>query len=147
MALAPRTTGAKYATNEITGQTRDSGLGATGKRDQRARNKTSDTAKLTTSGSSGKALSVAKMPKVPFAEVEEYVTHLCDIAAKISHTQMGGTGWLSSTLNVPLEYVHDVAEAHAASQQGMIYVRVYYVDTENYLHAGGVTEDGMDNGE
>jgi hypothetical protein len=82
------------------------------------------------------------MPKIPFDDVAQDVTHLCDIAAKISHTQLGASGWCSSTLNVPLEYVHDVAEAHAASQQGMIFVRVYYVDTTAYLAAAGVPTDG-----
>lgn len=132
MALAPRP---GHATNPSTGQHRDSGLSKEGKRAQRARNKGSDTAHLTNSGSSGKALAVAQMPKIDFADIEDLVVPLCDIAAKLSHTQVGSSGWMSATLNVPLEYTHDVIEAHLASQQGMVFMRVYYVPTDDYMRA------------
>lgn len=131
MALAPKV--------EANMGVRDSGLGAEGKRRQRQRNKDSDTRKLTKdSGSSGKALSVAKYPKVPFEDVEDITAHLCDIAGKISHSQVGSSGYLTAMLAVPLEYAHDVLEAHMAGQQGMLYLRVYYVPIEAFL-------DGEDN--
>lgn len=139
MPLAPRP---KFATNKTTGQTRDSGLGAEGKARQRARNKTSPTKHLTTSGSSGSAKSVAQLPKIPFEEVEDILVHLCDIAGKMSHTQVGSSGWQTSTLNVPLAYAHDVLEAHLAAQQGMLFLRVYYVPIEAFLPPDESDPDG-----
>jgi len=127
MALAPR------PTNSQTGQTRDSGLGKDGKKRQRARNKGNGTSKLTNSGSSGIALSVAQLPKVTFESLEDVLVHLCDISGKLSHTQVGSSGWQTSSLNVPLEYAHDVLEAHLQSQQGMLFLRVYYAPMEAFL--------------
>lgn len=141
MALAPRPA---FATNQITGQTRDSGLGKEGKARQRERNANSPTKHLTTSGSSGAAKAVAQLPKVPFEEVEDIVVHLCDIAGKMSHTQVGSSGWQTSTLNVPLQYAHDVLEAHLAAQQGMLFFRVYYVPMEAFLPP---EPEGDDDGE
>lgn len=130
MALAPR------PTNPQTGQTRDSGLGKEGKARQRGRNKDSETRKLTkNSGSSGIALSVAQLPKVKFIDLEDVLVHLCDISGKLSHTQVGSSGWQTSSLNVPLEYAHDVLEAHLQSQQGMLFLRVYYAPMEAFLPA------------
>ncbi len=141
MALPPRPS---FATNPTTGQTRDSGLGKEGKARQRERNKGSDTAHLTTSGSSGKAKAVAQLPKIDFADLEDVLVHLTDIAGKMSHTQVGSSGWQTSTLNVPLEYAHDVLEAHLASQQGMLFFRVYYAPMEAFLPA---EEEVADNGD
>jgi len=141
--FAPRAGGmAKAPTNPRTGQTRDSGLGAAGKKEQRARNKGSDTAKLTTSGSSGKALAVARLPRINLDDISDITVHLCDIAAKLSHTQLGSSGWLSGTLNIPLEYSPEVVAAHLASQQGMIFMKVFYVPMEDYHEAAGLNRDG-----
>ena len=142
--LAPRVGGmAKRPTNPKTGQTRDSGLGAEGKAAQRARNKGSDSAHLTKgSGSSGKALAVARLPRINLDDIADITVHLCDIAAKLSHTQLGSSGWLSGTLNIPLEYSPEVVAAHLASQQGMIFMKVYYVPMEDYHEAAGLNRDG-----
>lgn len=139
MGLAPRPA---FATNESTGQSRDSGHGQAGKARQRANNKDNGTSHLTTSGSSGAAKSVANYPKVPFEDVEDVLVHLCDISAKMSHTQVGSSGWQTSSLNVPLQYAHDVLEAHLASQQGMLFLRVYYVPLDVFLPPA----EGDDNG-
>lgn len=136
MGLAPRPGFA----GESTGQTRDSGLGKEGKARQRERNKGGSTSHLTKSGSSGAAKSVAQMPKIPFEELDDVLVHLCDIAGKMSHTQIGSSGWQTSTLNVPLEYAHDVLAAHLAAQQGMLFFRVYYVPIEAFLPEEG--DDG-----
>lgn len=135
MALAPR------PTNPDSGQTRDSGLGKEGKKNQRARNKGNGTSQLTRSGSSGIAMSVAQLPKIAFAELEDVLVHLCDISGKLSHTQVGSSGWQTSSLNVPLEYAHDVLEAHLQSQQGMLFLRVYYAPMEAFLPPE-VTDNG-----
>lgn len=128
MALAPR------PTNPVSGQTRDSGHGKEGKKRQRANNKDNGTTKLTSnSGSSGIAKSVAQLPKIDFADLEDVLVHLCDISGKLSHTQVGSSGWQTSSLNVPLEYAHDVLEAHLQSQQGMLFLRVYYAPMEAFL--------------
>lgn len=140
MTLAARPA---FATNESTGQSRDSGLGKEGKARQRERNADSPYKKLTNSGSSGTAKAIAQLPKVPFEDVEDIVQHLCDIAGKISHTQVGSSGWQTSSVNVPLEYAHDLLEAHLASQQGMVFLRVYFVPMEAFLPP----DEGDDNGE
>lgn len=146
MTLAPRTGG----TGEIsptTGQRRDSGLGKEGKARQRARNADSPDAKLTSnSGSSGKAKGIANLPKVDFDEVFPLTTHLVDIAAKITHTQVGGTGWCTASLSAPLAFIPEMMEAHVASQTGLIFIRVYHIDIESYMRQGG-EDDGSELGE
>lgn len=152
MALAPRKTPPKTPPKQVEQPPnqpdkpviRDSGLGKEGKRAQRSRNKDSPTAKLTTSGSSGQAKQIAQFPKIPFTDVEDDVQHLCDIAGRISHSQVGNTGWLTSTLNVPLEYAHDVLEAHMASKAGMVFMRLYYVSIDDYLSGTGFGDDNGD---
>ena len=130
MALSPRPS---FATNESTGQNRDSGHGKEGKARQRANNKDSDSRKLTkSSGSSGRGIKVAQYPKVPFEDVEDIVEHLCDIAGSMSHTQVGAS-WMTGSLNIPLSYSHDLLEAHLAGQQGMLFFRVYYVPTSVFM--------------
>lgn len=133
MALAPRP---GFATNETTGQTRDSGHGKEGKARQRANNKGGANTHLTqNSGSSGNAKAVSQFPKIDFEDLEDLLVHLCDIAGKMSHTQVGSSGWQTSTLNVPLAYAHDVLEAHLAAQQGMLFMRVYFVPMEAFMPA------------
>lgn len=104
---------------------------AEGKAAQRKRNK--EAGFSTVSGSSGIALSVAKMPKRLWEDVENEVVHVCDVAGKISHSQVGASGFLVTTLNSPLEYAHDMLEAHLASKGQMVYIRVYAVDVAQYL--------------
>jgi hypothetical protein len=125
MALAPR------------GNSRSTVSQAAGKKAQRARNKASGGGSR--SGSSGAALSVSGMPKRTWEEVEDEVVHVCDIAAKISHSQVGASGFLVSTLNSPLEYAHDLLDAHIKARDGLCYIRIYHVPIESYLGstAGG----------
>lgn len=131
--------------NPETGQRRDSGLGKEGKARQRDRNKDSDTAKLTNnSGSSGKAKGISALPRHDFDEVFPLTTHLGDIAAKITHTQVGGTGWCSASLAVPLAYIPEIMEAHVASQRGLIFIRVYHIDIEDYMRGLTSDEEGED---
>lgn len=144
MALAARPVS---AASQITGKV-TSGHGAQGKKEQRARNKGTAESKLTQrSGSSGKALAVANYPKIDMDDISDLLTHLCDIAGKLSHTQLGSSGWLSGTLNIPLEYSPEVVAAHLASQQGLVFMKVYYVSTADYLEAAGVGVEGDDDGE
>lgn len=136
MPLAPRPAlGTDRASvNPTTGQKRDSGLGKEGKARQRERNKDSDTAHLTNSGSSGKAKSIAQLPKIDFESVLPSCIHVCDVAGKITHSQLGGNAWATSSLAVPIEYVHDLIEAHGASQRGLVFIRVYTIDMEAYMN-------------
>lgn len=128
MTLAPRT---GFATSE-SGQQRDSGLGKEGKAAQRARNKGNADTKLTKgAGSSGNSYKVAQFPKIDFDELLPDLEHVCDIAAKFAHLQVG-KGWQSVNMGIPLAYAHDVLEAHLASEQGMVFVRVYYVPIERF---------------
>lgn len=141
MALAPRP---GFPTSESTGQTRDSGHGKEGKARQRANNKDNGTSHLTTSGSSGSAKAVAQLPKIDFEELDRdgLLVHLTDIVGKMSHTQVGSSGWQTSTLNVPLAYAHDVLEAHLAAQQGLLFFRVFYVPMEAFLPPDEGSDDG-----
>lgn len=135
MALAPRPNlapakgGAKKSKSSVST--------AAGKARQRARNKGA----TGNAGSSGKAKAVSKMPKRLWEEIEDEVEHLCDVAGKISHSQVGASGWLVSTLNSPLEYAHDLLDAHMKARDGLVYIRVYYVDIEKYLGEGYVADD------
>lgn len=144
MALAPKPANLYGGgpDDRIAGSTRDSGHGKQGKRNQRARNADSPDRKLTqNSGSSGGALKVAGYPKVPHEDIADLLVSLCDIAAKVNHTQLGASGYLTMNLGVPLAYADDVVRAHAISQQGLVYIKVFYVDTEAYLAAGGIDLD------
>ena len=133
MALAPKVT--STANDKISGSERDSSTGKLGKARQRGRNADSTTKKLTqNSGSSGKALSVSKMPKLDWAEIEPYLAHLTDIACKINHVQ-AGSGWATISVSIPLEYLPDAMEAHLASRQGMVFMKMYYVPTEIFQEA------------
>lgn len=132
MALAPR-------------QSRSTVSGAAGKKAQRARNKAAGTGSR--SGSSGAALAVSNMPRRTWAEVEDEVVHVCDIAAKISHSQVGASGFLVSTLNSPLEYAHDLLDAHIKARDGLCYIRIYHVPISAYLGstgAGSESEEATD---
>lgn len=112
---------------------------ATGKAAQRARNKAAGS--TTRAGSSGKAKAIAKYPKRTWEELTagDAVEHVCDIAGKISHSQIGGNGYLVSTLNSPMEYAHDLLDAHMKCQDGMVYIRVYHVPVSAYL--GDLADD------
>ena len=101
-----------------------------GKRAQRARNKE---AGGTRSGSSGAATKVQHMPSRLWDEVEGEVEHLVDIAGKISHSQVGAAGQMVATLSVPLEYAHDLLDVHMKARDGLVYMRMYYVDVAAYL--------------
>lgn len=113
---------------------------AAGKKAQRARNKAAGGGSR--SGSSGAALAIAHMPKRLWEEVEDEVEHVCDIAGKISHSQIGASGFLVSTLNSPLEYAHDLLDAHIKARDGLCYIRIYHVPLSAYL--GSVGNDGTD---
>jgi hypothetical protein len=82
------------------------------------------------------------MPKRLWEEIEGEVTHVADIAGKISHSQVGSSGFLVSTLNSPLEYAHDLLDAHIKARDGMCYIRIYHVSIESYL--GDMTPDAVD---
>jgi hypothetical protein len=116
---------------------RGTATSAQGKKDQRARNKAAGIGSR--SGSSGQALLVKDLPKFAWEDVEDEVTHVCDIAAKISHSQVGASGFLVSTLNSPLEYAHDLLDAHIKARDGLCYIRIYHVSLESYLAAGKPT--------
>lgn len=143
MALAsrPSTTPAKGGAE----RSRSSTDTAKGKAAQRARNKEAGT--VTRSGSSGKAKGIAKYPKRSWEELTagDAVQHVCDIAGKISHSQIGGNGYLVSTLNSPMEFAHDLLDAHMKCQDGMVYIRVYHVPVEAYL-SGWSEEEGDGDG-
>ena len=104
-----------------------------GKAEQRKRNVGADGKPLTRSGSSGIAKKTSTMPKRLWEEIEAEVTHLTDIAGRISHSQVGSAGQMVTTLSCPLEYAHDLLETHLRARDGMVYMRLYYVSLEDYL--------------
>lgn len=128
MAFAPRI---PADTGTTPSKSKSSVKSASGKAAQRARNKANGS--VTGSGSSGAALRIAKAPKRMWEEIEDDVTHLTDVAGKISHSQVGSSGYLISTLSVPLEYAHDLLDVHLKARDGLVYIRVYYVSLEDYL--------------
>jgi hypothetical protein len=107
---------------------RSSVYSAEGKANQRARN-----GNITRSGSSGAALEVKSYPALSWEEVEDDVEHVVDIAARMSHTQVGSAGQMVATINVPIAYAHALLEAHLASRSGMMYIRVYHVPISRFL--------------
>ena len=117
-------------------KSRSSVASAEGKARQRARNKGASR-----SGSSGTAKGIADMPKRIWEEVEDEVEHVCDIAGKISHSQVGNSGFLVSTLNSPLEYAHDLLDAHLKARDGLVYIRIYHVPVSSYLGEMDLPDD------
>lgn len=134
MALAPRPSPPKVNKKKTS-----SIATAEGKADQRARNKAAGS--VTRSGSSGNALKIAEAPKKLWDEVKDEVVHLTDIAGKISHSQVGASGYLVATISTPLEFAHDLLDVHLKAREGLVYMRLYYVSLEDYLgEMGGLDE-------
>ena len=132
MAFAPPPNIAgKPDTGTAPSKSKSSVASASGKAAQRKRNKAAGA--VTNSGSSGAALSIAKLPKRSWEELAGEATHLTDIAGKISHSQVGSSGYLISTLSTPLEFAHDLLDVHLKARDGMVYIRIYYVSLEDYL--------------
>lgn len=134
MALAPRPVTAEKKT-----RSRSSTDTAEGKAEQRARNKEAGTG--TRAGSSGKALEIARAPRRVWDEVKDEVTHLTDIAGRISHSQVGSSGYLVATISTPLEFAHDLLDVHLKAREGLVYMRLYYVSLEDYLGEMGGLDD------
>lgn len=132
MAFAPRPGRSTPAdTGTTPSRSKSSVKSAEGKAAQRKRNR--EAGNISPSGSSGAAQSIAKAPKRLWEEVEHEVKHLCDIAGKISHSQVGSSGYLISTMSTPLEYAHDLLDVHLKARDGLVYMRIYYVSLEDYL--------------
>jgi hypothetical protein len=104
-----------------------------GKREQRKRNVDENGKPLTRSGSSGAATKVQHMPSKLWDDIESEVVHLVDIAGRISHSQVGAAGQMVATLSVPLAYAHDLLDVHMKANDGMVYMRMYYVSLADYL--------------
>ena len=134
MALAPRPT-----PPNVTKKKTSSIATAEGKADQRSRNK--EAGSVTRAGSSGKALQIAQAPRRLWDEVKDEVTHLTDIAGRISHSQVGSSGYLVATISTPLEFAHDLLDVHLKAREGLVYMRLYYVSLEDYLGEMGGLDD------
>lgn len=104
---------------------------AEGKAAQRARN-SQGTTKPARAGSSGMGLAIVSYPQLDWDEVEGEVEHVTDVAGVISHTQMGVSGNVTSQLNVPLAYVQAMTQAHMASRDGMVYIRIYKMSFDRF---------------
>jgi hypothetical protein len=115
---------------------------AEGKSAQRRRNVDENGKPLTRSGSSGSATKVQHMPSKLWDEIEDEVVHLTDIAGRISHSQVGAAGQMVATLSVPLAYAHDLLDVHMKANDGMVYMRMYYVSLADYL--GEMDDDELD---
>lgn len=126
---------------------RSSVYSAEGKANQRARN-----GNATRSGSSGAATEVKNYPGLDWDDVQEDVSHVVDLAARMSHTQVGSAGQMVATLNVPLAYAHALLDAHMSSRSGMLYIRIYNVPLEKFLGEMGddlnvISDDGDEDGD
>ena len=136
MPLAPRYgRGAGQSNAAETGRT--SVKSAAGKAKQRAR---------TNSGSSGAATKLAKYPQVDWAGVEaDNPILVADIAGKVVQSQMGAGGYYTMLVAIPMAYIHQAVDAAIASQQGMLYMRMYQVPLRLFTDEDDSTEVG--NGE
>lgn len=111
---------------------------ASGKAAQRARNKASGTG--THNGSSGAALKLANYPCVDWDQVEDEVVHVTDISGKVTQSQMGAGGYYTMLIAIPMSYIHNAVDAALASQEGMLYIRMYKAPLS--LYVSDVDEDG-----
>ena len=73
---------------------------------------------------------VVQYPSVDWDEVDDVVEHVVDVVGKISHSQMGTTGNVVSSINCPTAYAHATLEAHLASRDSMVYIRIYKISHE-----------------
>lgn len=134
MALAPR-----RPTNPADkGGSRASVKSAAGKAEQRKRNKTA-------SGSSGLIKPLAKYPSLNWEEVEEDVEHVVDLALKIQQAQLGANGYFLLSCALPAEYAHAGIDAHMASNEGMLFVRMYKVPVSKFLER--MMQEGAEDGD
>jgi hypothetical protein len=128
MALAPRNNPADKGGN------RSSVKSAAGKAAQRARNGTS-------SGSSGGAKRVQQYPSLDWTEVEDDVEHVVDLAMKVTQAQLGANGYFIMQCAIPASYAHAAIDAAMASNDAMLYVRMYRVSIDKFLEAMQEDED------
>lgn len=131
MALAPRNPADK-------GGNRASVKSKEGKAEQRKRNKTA-------SGSSGLIKPLAKYPSLDWEDVEDDVEHVVDVALKIQQAQLGANGYFLLSCALPAEYAHAGIDAHIASNEGMLYVRMYKVPVSKFLER--MNEEAEDDGD
>jgi hypothetical protein len=126
MALAPRP--------RSTGETgRTSVKSASGKAAQRARNKDSKDKGTNNSGSSGAAKKLAQYPSVNWEDVEADLVHVTDISGKVTQSQMGAGGYYTMLVAIPMAYIHNAVDAALASNEGMLYIRMYKAPLSIYL--------------
>lgn len=102
-----------------------------GKAAQREVNKANG--QISRSGSSGKLLSASQYPMLDWATVESQVEWVTDLAAVITHTQVGASGTAIASIGVPISYAHALLDAHLASRDGMVYIRLYTVSFDLFV--------------
>jgi len=134
MGLAPRTAPADRGGN------RSSVKGAAGQAARRARSGTN-------LGSSGTAKPLAKYPSLDWTEVEDEVEHVVDLAMKITQAQLGANGYFLLSCALPAAYAHAGIDAHLASNDGMLYVRMYKVSIERFMRALAEQEEEAADGD
>lgn len=66
-------------------------------------------------------------PHVDWSEVEDVVEWVTDVVGKMSHSQVGSTGNVVTSINSPKAYAHATLDAHLASMDSMVYIRIYRV--------------------
>lgn len=98
----------------------------------------------TASQGSGIAAKRQKYPGLTWSQVEKDVEHVSDFAATFSQSQVGGGGNLTVTMHIPVEYLHEVLDAHVASKAGMVYLRLYTVPVSLFEEADVWSEEELD---
>lgn len=85
--------------------------------------------------SRGLVRELTDFPALNWGEVEADVQHIADFSAKFSQSQAGHQGVVTMTMQIPVEYLHAAMDAHLASNDGMVYIRVYKVPLETFRSA------------
>ena len=81
----------------------------------------------------GVATRLADYPCIDWATVQDEVKHVTDISGKVTQSQMGAGGYYTMNVAIPMSYIHAAVDAALASQQGMLYIRIYTVPLDLFL--------------
>lgn len=89
----------------------------------------------------GTAQRLADYPSLDWEDVADEVVHVTDISGKVTQSQMGAGGYYTMNVAIPMSYIHAAVDAALASQDGMLYIRIYKAPLELFTRDDGNGDD------
>lgn len=86
----------------------------------------------------GRVTELNSWPMLDWETVGGEAEHIADLSAKFTQSNVGHQGILNMTMAIPVAYAHAAVDTHLASQDGVVYIRVYRVSMESFRGARDV---------